>query len=632
MPCVSIWLVCLLVGSTTAPTYPPIRWSPDGQWVAYTTADRPEAGQLPSGWLFGEDEEGEEAAPPSPPSYRIWATRPRTGESVLLERSAGPLTSPAWNPDGTALAFGRLVPEAEGRARFEVVIQDAPGRQRVIRVEPTTATLAGAAELPGSGVAWSPDGRYLAVPRPRPRALLVVRADDGRLLHTIEGADLPAWSPDGGRLAFHGSSGNPGLFAVDMNLGPPRPLSEAARPDHAPQWTRDGQSLLVVKRDGRGGLGPAAWGRSGLFRIGSEDGAATRIYPAIDDEIGAEPGYRALSFGVSRDGDELFFAACPDRESATITWFRIRDGATLKPFSPFDLTVPLGMPSTSPSGGSIAVRIGMPGASALAATCDPVTERLVPLAPDDASRAAWLALILETTRGVLHDHYPAPDSGRPTILPIPGEEPNQGEAAYRLRRLARLGRLISDPPGDASTGPDPEFAGLFDRARLVFACLEKDQDAAMESLEAIERTTSAPDHRLRLLGLRAQIHLGRGDTDRARDAIDYLRTALPGPDRRVEWTPTGPVLSADPGPAGRWTDLLARLAEGGKPGKNPAGAHQEPEDAVIETHPDFGVRLESGRDAPVPPSRVAPMPLRDQVEIDQVEIVIPFHPRRPEGR
>ena len=41
-------------------------------------------------------------------SNKLWTTRPETGESVLLEDSAGPLSAPAWSRDGTSLAFGRL--------------------------------------------------------------------------------------------------------------------------------------------------------------------------------------------------------------------------------------------------------------------------------------------------------------------------------------------------------------------------------------------------------------------------------------------------------------------------------------------------------------------------------------------
>src|SRR5215212_2529010 len=64
--------------------------------------------------------------------HRLWATRADNSVSVLLEESPGPLTSPVWSPDGKSLAFGRLVPEGEGKARFEIVVQDAPDRKHVL--------------------------------------------------------------------------------------------------------------------------------------------------------------------------------------------------------------------------------------------------------------------------------------------------------------------------------------------------------------------------------------------------------------------------------------------------------------------------------------------------------------------
>ncbi|MBV8265141.1 MAG: PD40 domain-containing protein, partial [Planctomycetaceae bacterium] len=113
----------------------PVLWSPDGRWLAYTMAVRPGPPSLTPGWIFetGREAErplswGDQAPRPAAAIYRLWATRADTGASVVLEESRGPLTSPCWSPDGKVLAFGRLVPEDDGRARFEVVVQEALDR------------------------------------------------------------------------------------------------------------------------------------------------------------------------------------------------------------------------------------------------------------------------------------------------------------------------------------------------------------------------------------------------------------------------------------------------------------------------------------------------------------------------
>src|SRR5437868_5032644 len=83
----------------------PVLWSPDGHWLAYTMAFRSEPAGLSPGWLFetaAPEGAALSAAPTgrlAPLTYRLWATRAETRESVLLEESRGPLTSPTWSPD-----------------------------------------------------------------------------------------------------------------------------------------------------------------------------------------------------------------------------------------------------------------------------------------------------------------------------------------------------------------------------------------------------------------------------------------------------------------------------------------------------------------------------------------------------
>ena len=127
------------------------------------------------------------------------------------------MTSPGWSPDGAALAFGRLVPEDGGAGRFEVVVQDAPDRQRVIQSRTVAEPRPEARRLPHLAVAWSPDGRYLAVPQLQPPGLAVLRVADGRLLKQLDDAFTPAWSPDGARLAYYRAGEPEGLELIDVH-------------------------------------------------------------------------------------------------------------------------------------------------------------------------------------------------------------------------------------------------------------------------------------------------------------------------------------------------------------------------------------------------------------------------------
>ena len=135
-------LVCLLAMTPAlalgGPNVP-MNWSPDGRWIAYTVSTRAGRPVFSAGWIFenaaeapprkvsGPDDHRGERTP-----FRIYAADADTGSAILLYESRGRLTSPAWRPDGRALAFGRVVDEAPAAARFELIIQDAPGENRVI--------------------------------------------------------------------------------------------------------------------------------------------------------------------------------------------------------------------------------------------------------------------------------------------------------------------------------------------------------------------------------------------------------------------------------------------------------------------------------------------------------------------
>src|SRR5207245_837566 len=152
-----------------------------------------------------------------------------------------PISGPGWRPDGKALVFGRLVPTPEGRARFEVVRLEGTDR-RVLFSHPVDDPARDAPGLIGSAVAWSPDGRFLAVPRVRPAGLAIVRAENGTIVKSIEGATRPAWSPIGGRLFYlvANESGPTRIECLESHLGAPRRVAEVGQVEGPLLVTRDG--------------------------------------------------------------------------------------------------------------------------------------------------------------------------------------------------------------------------------------------------------------------------------------------------------------------------------------------------------------------------------------------------------
>jgi dipeptidyl aminopeptidase/acylaminoacyl peptidase len=255
------------------------RWSPDGQRIAYTAHA-----------IDDEDAISE---------IRVVDCRDTTngGEHAVVCRCPTAPTEVEWSPDGTRLAFVARDPDRDrygepGETRKERDmsprhierlftrldsvgwISDRPSRVFVVPADgsgvPNPVTT-GAFEA--SGVAWSPDSRFVAFASGRhdtwdlDLAVDLFVADVGaepvvlqRITETGPGYALPAWSPDGTRLAcirtpsdlegpWHGrvavverDGGRETILtaSLDRNCSP----YPASRP---PAW--QGESLLFLVED-----------------------------------------------------------------------------------------------------------------------------------------------------------------------------------------------------------------------------------------------------------------------------------------------------------------------------------------------------------------------------------------------
>jgi Tol biopolymer transport system component len=622
----------------------PVLWSPDGRWLAYTLTVRPDRTPLEPGWLFATSPrpdrrlselrlevrgrelavEAPRPAPgeePAPPLYRLWATRRDTGESILLEESRGPLTSPSWSPDGQALAFGRLVPEPEGRAHFEVVVQEAPERQRVVLKQAAGAFPSRAVDLPGLAVAWSPDGRYLAVPWfQQTLSLGILRADNGRILKILEDAYLPAWSPDGTKLAFvqGGGAGGESLNYIDHHFGPAHHLADIGQTSQAPVWFRDSRSLAIAARTRRPSPFPHREIPSQqveVLQVHVESGKTQSITTLTGDPNDREQSYNGSSFALSRDGDDLYHVSDVEGQPSQITWFHPRTLETPERFHPVDFLVRIGALALAPDGQTLALRVGSPGDLSPPALLDLTTRRFTPLVPDDTARLAWLAGLVQTAQVLLHTHLPSRDSqdrtiARPTLLPVPGELPINSEVAIRLRKLGKIGRPLCDRPAGAA-GASPALLEVLAEARLFFDYLREDYTAALASLEALEVRQTTREKRLCLLGVRAQIFLGQQQFEQAGRTIEFLQAIDARPERGIEQSPAGAMLIGPAGPGPRWPGYLAERCR--LLGKTAADAgpefppgHRNPDRLNFNLNPNADFVPGPGV-APLPFAPVAPM-------------------------
>ncbi|HEX5497912.1 MAG TPA: LpqB family beta-propeller domain-containing protein, partial [Thermomicrobiales bacterium] len=155
-------------------------------------------------------------------------------------------------------------------------------------------------------IAWSPDGRWLAISPVSARAnmgkgLVLISPTTGDeidwvgLNRVFVGSGEPAFSPDGRQLAYTRTTGD---FTGQVNIvpvgtdgkpaGPPTPLAYRGQELHHPLWTADGKDLLAIE------------GSS------SSNGGVTRIPIAAPAEAERLAGLdHATTMALSRDGTKL---------------------------------------------------------------------------------------------------------------------------------------------------------------------------------------------------------------------------------------------------------------------------------------------------------------------------------------
>ncbi|MDE2661360.1 MAG: prolyl oligopeptidase family serine peptidase [Acidobacteriota bacterium] len=230
-------------------------------------------------------------------------------DAVQLTDGLAGVRAPAWSPDGATVA---VMASASG-SQDVWLVPAAGGDPRQLTSDAMTA------DEVRFGVSWSPDGRTVAYVGNKADYRAddvwladVATGDERRLTASIRAVStVPAWSPDGGRLAVLGVKNEEywyldiaDLYLLDPAGGPEEPLpmsSFTTAYRFRPFWSGDGARLFFTHQER---------GEHHLWSVPAAGGAATRMtnLGGVFGSVTASAGAERFAFvrSSATEGSDLY--------------------------------------------------------------------------------------------------------------------------------------------------------------------------------------------------------------------------------------------------------------------------------------------------------------------------------------
>lgn len=300
--------------------------SPDGSWVAYVVSSN--------------NLEADEAR------SAIWMVSWDGTQRLALTAAAEGTSKPRWSPDGRYLAF---IATPAGSEKAEIMLLDRRGGEPR-QLTGVTADIA--------DYAWSPDGKRIVIamdqaeeaktPRPivieawhfkedgagylskgHERHLYLLEVDSKRLEPLTSdpeyNEDLPAWSPDGARIAFVRTrerpvdrDGREEIALIEPTPGAtPHPLLRPYAPNNQRlAWSPDGQLLAYLQ-----GIEPKynAYIQDQLCILPAAGGTPRVLTDKLDRAVMSYAFLNNSTIGIAVEDDRVIYPAQVEVLNGAIT-------------------------------------------------------------------------------------------------------------------------------------------------------------------------------------------------------------------------------------------------------------------------------------------------------------------------